>query len=153
MSKASPSHTGGPGYGKAGRVNDSEPSLRLRYASSPARHGGYAARRANGAPADRRRVGTPRPRSTDGTHPGRISGMRNVETPTGSGPQPVGPTQGGYNPRRDTKAQEANASGRKATGNHNRLDRASARGESRLTWAWWVTRRGLKATAKLRGTS
>src|SRR6516164_9365988 len=48
--------------------------------------------------------------------------------------RPVGPTQEGRNPSAGHEGQEAKASGRKATGIHNRLDRADAHGESRLTW-------------------
>ena len=44
--------------------------------------------------------------------------------PDGVRPVPVGPTQEGHNPRRDTKTQEAKAARRKARGIHNPADRA-----------------------------
>src|SRR6266496_2856615 len=37
-----PSHTGKPDQGKTGRMNASEPLMRLRYFGSSALHGGYA---------------------------------------------------------------------------------------------------------------
>jgi hypothetical protein len=37
-------------------------------------------------------VGTPSPRGTESTLPGRVSTVRNVETPSGSGPRPGKPT-------------------------------------------------------------
>ena len=65
---------------------------------------------------------TPPPRSKEGTHPGRVSHVRNTETPTGSGPlrrsgRPTARNGGIF--WREQDAQEANAGGRKPTGNHN----------------------------------
>ena len=76
--------------------------------------------------------GTPRLRDKEDTLPRRISSMWNVETPlrSGTGGQAVHPCQSatrkdGPTPQRDRKAQEANASRRKAEGIHNLLDRAA----------------------------
>src|SRR3954469_16199818 len=65
---------------------------------------------------------TPPPRSKEGTHPGRFSHVRNAETPTESGRfgGPVGQPQGmAESSWREQDAQEANAGGRKPTGNHD----------------------------------
>jgi hypothetical protein len=65
---------------------------------------------------------TPPPRSKEGTHPGRISHVRNTGTPTESGPllRSGRPTaRNGGILWREQDAQEANAGGRKPTGNHN----------------------------------
>ena len=65
-------------------------------------------------------MGTPSPRSTEGTHPGRVSAVWNVTTPSGSGWRPGKPTareaqlSGGH-----WMVQQANAGGRKATGNRD----------------------------------
>ncbi len=99
-SKGKPNHPADPGEGKIGRVTVVEASL-CRNA---------------GAMGERRRVGTrtgsdpchgmrpvsphartPGPRSKDGTHPDRSSGVRNVETPMESGTEPVGQLQGRRN--------------------------------------------------------
>src|SRR3954469_21057148 len=71
---------------------------------------------------------TPPPRSKEGTHPGRFSHVRNAETPTESGPlrRPGRPTgRNGGILWREQDAQEANAGGRKPTGNHNARDCSS----------------------------
>ena len=65
---------------------------------------------------------TPLPRSKEGTHPGRFSHVRNAETPTESGPlwrcgRPT--VRDGGILWREQDAQEANAGGRKPTGNRN----------------------------------
>ncbi|GAC1645948.1 MAG: hypothetical protein NVS4B2_35320 [Chloroflexota bacterium] len=70
---------------------------------------------------------TPRPRSKDGTHPGRISLMWNVETPMESGDGRYAGTPTVRNAESSSgigMVQEAKAGSRKATGIHNRPDRA-----------------------------
>src|SRR3954451_14098212 len=65
---------------------------------------------------------TPPPRSKEGTHPGRLSRVRNAETPTESGPlrRPGRPTvRNGGSCWRGQDAQETHAAGRKPTGNRN----------------------------------
>jgi hypothetical protein len=69
----------------------------------------------------------PRPRSIGGTRPGRISSVRNVETPmeSGGGRYAGGPTvREAESSSGNRNVQEANAGSRKATGIHNRPDRA-----------------------------
>lgn len=61
--------------------------------------------------------------------------------PRRSPAMPVGPTQERHNSPAGNEGQQANASNRKATGTHNRLDRATADGESRLTWPGGRSRR------------
>src|SRR4051812_12596905 len=65
---------------------------------------------------------TPPPRGKEGTHPGRVSHVRNAGTPTESGPlrRPGRPTvRDGGILWREQDAQEANAGGRKPTGHRN----------------------------------
>src|SRR6266849_6699334 len=64
-----------------------------------------------------------RPRDTGGTHPGRISCVWNVGTPMGSGHSDVSgkPTaRKAQSPREGRMTWEANAGGRKATGNRGK---------------------------------
>ena len=77
-----------------------------------------------------------RPRDTGGTHPGRISCVWNVGTPTGSG----GATCAGEPTAREAQSPsggrmswEANAGGRKATGNRGGVAGTSARRLGELT--------------------
>jgi len=66
---------------------------------------------------------TPPPRSKEGTHPGRVSHVRNTGTPTESGllRWPGRPTaKDGGILWREQDVQEANAGGRKPTGNQGR---------------------------------
>ena len=75
-----------------------------------------------------------RPRGIGGTHPGRVSLVRNVATPLGSGHDvPVGSTvrKAGF-PSGRRMAQEANAGGRKAAGNRD-VDGRLLRRPSRIT--------------------
>jgi hypothetical protein len=91
--KAHLNHQEKPGKGKLGRVNANEPSLRLRdywlskpmvdYDNDGSRYRGlsrYEGLRPR-TPQDR----TPRPRSREGTHPQRLSLVRNVAIPLRSG--------------------------------------------------------------------
>jgi hypothetical protein len=125
-----------PGKGKTGRVNTSEPSMRLRHSSAAEKMTDTAVW-ANGT----RLLGQTwrvnptwswidkdtQPRSKDGTHPSRISSMRNVITPMESGggryagkPEvTMAELSSG-----DGMTQEAKAGSRKTTGIHNRPDRA-----------------------------
>jgi hypothetical protein len=76
-----------------------------------------------------------RPRGRGGTHPGRISQARNVETPSGSGRQaaPGKPTvRKAQLPSGNRMTREANAGGRKAAGNRDIKGWPSA-GRSRIT--------------------
>ena len=60
------------------------------------------------------------PRGREGTHPGRISQVRNVETPSGSGRMPGKPTaRKAQFPGGNRMTREANAGGRKAAGNRD----------------------------------
>ena len=63
-----------------------------------------------------------RPRGREGTHPGHSSCVRNAVTPSGSG-RALGVSgkadrEEGPTPRREQDGREANAGGRKTTGNH-----------------------------------
>ncbi len=65
-----------------------------------------------------------RPRGQGGTHPGRISCVWNVETPTESGHDGVSgkPTARNAEPSGGNRmTREANAGSRKAAGNRNRM--------------------------------
>ena len=84
---------------------------------------------------------TPRLRGKGSILPSRISKVRNVETPmgSGSGRSPSKPTvRAAQLPSGNKKTREAKASSRKATGTHNRLDRALAQPERVLTRVWWT---------------
>src|SRR4051794_30385694 len=79
-----------PGKGKTGWVNESEPLMRLRYprtTETATDYGGMGKERhGSHAPMERtypscKYVRDTSPRSKGGTHPGRISLVRNVETP------------------------------------------------------------------------
>jgi hypothetical protein len=130
-----PSRQGRPGKGKTGRVNESELSMRLRYCLTTERTADYG-----GMGYEHHGIREPwsvrtlhsdvrvdtSPRSIGSTHPGRISIVRNVITPMESdGGRCVGrPTATAAElSSGNGMAQEANASSRKATGTHNRLDR------------------------------
>ena len=68
------------------------------------------------------------PRSKDGTHPSRISSVRNVITPmeSGGGRYTGKPTATAADfSNGEGMVQEANAGSRKATGIHNRPDRTT----------------------------
>jgi hypothetical protein len=61
-----------------------------------------------------------RPRGREGTQPGRISQVRNVVTPSGSGRMPGKPTvRKAQFPGGNRMTREANAGGRKAAGNRD----------------------------------
>src|SRR5215216_5215749 len=79
----------------------------------------------NGQGADIPPARTPRPRSIGGTHPRRGSRLRNVATPmkSGSASKPTAREAEPFSGHR--KVQEAKATGRKARGIHNPVDRAS----------------------------
>lgn len=95
--KVRPNHLDKPGKGKAGRVNESEPLMRRRHSRSPSEMMLAVASgdiglvhsilllewQGHGSPTSV--SGTPRPRRTKGTHPSRISLLRNVEIPMRSG--------------------------------------------------------------------
>ena len=68
------------------------------------------------------------PRGRGGTHPGRISLVRNVETPSGSGRSAPGkPTvRKAQSPGGNRMTRQANAGGRKATGTQGEMAGASA---------------------------
>src|SRR3954452_18734860 len=95
----------------------------------------------------------PRPRRTEGTHPDRLSIMRNVETPMGSGGSAASkPTvRKAEVPSRWRRVREAKASGRKATGTGAvqtlpqpaGQGRASGEVERRLTRIRWIVRRAM----------
>jgi hypothetical protein len=68
-----------------------------------------------------------RPRGREGTHPGRISKVRNVETPSGSGRMPGKPTvRKAQLPGGNRMIRQANAGGRKAAGNRDKVAGPSA---------------------------
>ena len=76
-----------------------------------------------------------RPRGIGGTHPGRSSCVRNAVTPSRSGQQVLAgkPTvRRAQLPRRESDDREANAGGRKATGNRDAMAGPSSR-SSRIT--------------------
>jgi hypothetical protein len=78
-------HRGRPGKGKAGRVNVSEPLMRPRNrvtGETMADRGGVSIEHPRAYSSG---GWTPQLRGKGGTHPGRISVMRNVETPMESG--------------------------------------------------------------------
>ena len=61
---------------------------------------------------------TPPPRGTESTHPGRVSAVRNVTTPSGSGSWPGKPTvREAQLPGGRRTVQEANAGAPKGNGN------------------------------------
>lgn len=66
---------------------------------------------------------TPKPRSREGTFTSHISTVRNMITPMGSGISSKPTARTAEFLRGCRKVQEANASSRKATEIHNRLDR------------------------------
>ena len=80
---------------------------------------------------------TPPPRSKEGTHPGRVSHVRNTETPTGSSRAlwPIGkPTvREAELTWREQDVQEANTGGRKPTGNRDRVVATPPSGRSWIT--------------------
>ena len=136
--KETPSHPEKPGKGKAGRMNTSEPSMRLRNyvvagtmadedgndGSGTQAHAGMPALRGAVLP----RLRTPRPRSIEGILPSRTS--LHAERGNPNGVSVVVDTRSKRTVRNaqassgKTMVQEAKASSRKATGMHNRLDRA-----------------------------
>jgi hypothetical protein len=102
--KKSLNHPGESGERKNGRVNNHEPSMRLRHSKSPKRvvvtaiSGSRAqattlAPRAEGPPRLQSR--TPRPRSREGTHPVRVLIGAERVNPVGVRRKPVGRPQGG----------------------------------------------------------
>lgn len=90
---------------------------------------------------------TPPPRSKEGTHPGRVSRVRNTETPTGSNQASwsIGkPTaRKAESTWREQDVQEANAGGRKLTGNRDQAMATPPRG--RFTDNWPDTEPGARA--------
>jgi len=78
-----------------------------------------------------------RPRGREGTQPGRISQVRNVETPSGSGRAcvPGKPTvRKAQVPGGNRMTREANAGGRKAAGNRDEV-------AGPFCWLSWITGR------------
>src|SRR5262249_34713851 len=94
-SRARPSHTDKPGQGKTGRMNASEPLMRLRYIwvvcttrwlrDDDGSGCSASDRLHDGVTPEPRHIGTPDhgswPRSRGGVLPSHISQERNVETP------------------------------------------------------------------------
>ena len=129
-------HPGVTGKGQTGRVNVSEPPFDVSLCVSLA--DGLLQAGCRGWPLEsgRRRPGIfcrpgehRRPRDTGGTHPGRISCVWNVGTPMGSGRgngtgQPT--ARKAQSPSGGRMTREANAGGRKATGNRDAHGRPSA---------------------------
>jgi hypothetical protein len=75
-----------------------------------------------------------RPRSREGIHPNRISKERNMITPMRSRITPSKPTvRAAESLSGNRNVQKANASSRKATEIHNRLDREYTQPERVLT--------------------
>lgn len=72
-------------------------------------------------------------RCREGIHPGRISLMRNVETPNLGSSNGKPTARKAQFPSGNRMDQEANAASRKARGNHNPADRAHAQPERVLT--------------------
>ena len=128
--KEAQSHHGQPGKGKTGRVNVSEPLMRPRNraaAETMAEYGGGSMEHPRAYSSG---GWTPQLRGKGGTHPSRISTMRNVGTPMeASGGRYAGrPTATAADFSSGNRmVQEAKAGSRKATGRHNRPDRA---------WGW-----------------
>jgi len=125
-------------------VNASESSLRPREVRSSQRLNSsdngtrtWDAGSLSGTPPPLRSPKTPSPRGREGTRPGRFSFKRNVVTPLGSRSR-SGVRAGRLTareaqcPRGEMMSQQAKARRRKAPG--NRLDRATAHAEKRLTW-------------------
>lgn len=114
--------------GKIGRVNASESSMTPRHCHFRRRvvSVGDRGRPLEGGrcrPEGLGRSGAHhRPRGSEDTHPGRISSMRNVTTPMGSGGTFAGrPTvRKAETPSGRRKTREANAGGRKAAENRDR---------------------------------
>jgi len=89
------------------------------------------------------------PRSREGTHPARISSMRDTVTPIGSantGSKPTARTA--HIPSGNRKNQEAKVASRKARETHNPANRAikadgDTQAERSQTWFWYLTQRTL----------
>jgi hypothetical protein len=84
-------HPGTTGEGKAGRVNESESSYAPLSAAPPVGGSsgveGLAAGKRQAPTREAALIGrTPPPRGKEGTQPGRVSCVRNTETPTESDP-------------------------------------------------------------------
>src|SRR6266700_4927156 len=87
------------------------------------------------------------PRSREGTHPARISSMRDTVTPVGSantGSKQTARTA--HIPSGNRKNQEANVASRKARETHNPANRAikadgDTQAERSQTWFWYITQR------------
>lgn len=78
-------------------------------------------------------MGTPLPRGSESTLPGRVSTVRNVTTPSWSGRRPGKPTVRKAQSRGGRRmVQEANAGGRKAAGNRDVMTAPSG-GRLRIT--------------------
>ena len=118
-----------PGQGKAGRANASEPSLRLRNRKVAATPMAIAAMSGHGTgfcpePAH----GHPGPAVEKAPAPVAPLQMRNAATPLRSGRRASRPDdlrKDGPSRSGNRMAQEANATGPKARGRHNPVDRAS----------------------------
>jgi len=89
MPKERATHPPEPGQGKTERVNASESSLRLRNRRTPDRWVSKTALLGQGSGTSVSLGAGTRPRSREGTHPRRISVVRNVVTPMGSGDNAV----------------------------------------------------------------
>ena len=124
------------GEGKAGNGATNRKSLMMpRHMTSRAGmqyrgdKGRAAVRRQAAVMEDTRPCGHRRPRGIEGARPGRISRVRNMETPSGSGARCAGkPTvRRGRIPWREQDAREAKAGGRKAAGNRDDMTGSSRR--------------------------
>ena len=89
------------------------------------------------------------PASCEGTHPARISHMRDAVTPIGSVNTDSKPTvRKAHIPSGNRKNQEAKVASRKARGRHNPANRAieedgDTQAERSQTWFWYLTQRTL----------
>ncbi len=89
------------------------------------------------------------PRSRKGTHPARISSMRDTVTPIGTANTGSKPTvKKAHIPSGNRKNQEAKVASRKARERHNPANRAikedgDTQAERSQTWFWYLTQRTL----------
>ena len=89
------------------------------------------------------------PRSREGTHPARISSMRDTVTPIGSVNHDSKPTaRKAQRPSGNRKNQEAKVASRKARERHNLANRAikedgDTQAERSQTWFWYLIQRTL----------
>jgi hypothetical protein len=116
-----PFHPGGHRRGKIGRANTCEPLVDASLSADPARWDVGAGCRDMPLRCGRRRPGSGPgrdehrcPRGTEGAHPDRSSCVRNVVTPSGSGPRSGKPTaRRAQLPGGNRMTEKRNAGGRK----------------------------------------